>query len=1014
MCHRFVYTINQDKNGYIWLGTGQGLCKYDGFSFHGDVSGDTIPQSFIRTSFRDPDGNLWFGHNDGNISYYDGDRFQWINRGSGLTSTINCITRDPSGNMLFATQSEGIIVVDRQMNHRLIRDAFSDMLLSSLLCISSEYMLIGFYDGLYLYRTGAGYENMERTGKVGGLPPARITALTRKNGDELIWAGTEDQGLFFLSGYDHPEHSIEVRKFGEHLDVGQMPVQSIMEDSESGLWISTRGEGLYRFDYDPLTDRYKSLTHYHESNGLGSMFIRETFEDHEGNIWVGTYGKGLAVMYDEAFVFYRFPELGQNISSLLAEKEANWAGGEGFLLKADSGNWEDREIYTAERGIPQDLISSVYKDVSGRLWFGTQENGLYYLNENGHAVSFYRSLNSLENTVNAITGRNGEMWVATNNGVYSVDPGTRERTHYTTTEGLPHNRISDLLIDPGGNVWIATRNNGIHSVTADIDYKIHGNYELDFVSLALDREGNIWAATNRDGVFQFKPDTLVYYSAVNGLKSNYCYSLISGPGGEIWVGHRLGLSRIDIESGSIQTYGVEEGISGDCNPNSVALSEAGKLLFGTTDGIIQFNPEREKENNTPPILNITSVVISDQPYDPGKPIMLPYGIYKMRVEFIGLNYQAPEEVTYQYMLEGYDDWSDPSPSPYAVYSRIEDGDYNFQVRSCNSEGVCNEAPVQFRLMVRMPVWKTWWFITIMLFALVLTVFLIIKYRERKQKQFQEILQKKLDERTREVVLQKEEIEIKNKDITDSINYAQRIQASILPPVSKLEEAFAGTFVFYLPRDIVSGDFYWYDTINRNKFVIVCADSTGHGVPGAFMSMIGTTLIKDIVQRKDVSSPSDILKTLDMEVMSALNQNLEAERSNDGMDIIVAEINLESLELTISSAMRPMIIYQNGEQIYVRGSRSSVGGQYERENKVFGEHHFKMKHGDLIYMFSDGYPDQFGGPLGKKFKMVRLKNLVRDIHNKPMEEQYNYIKSNFFLWKEDLEQVDDVLFMGIKL
>lgn len=221
---------------------------------------------------------------------------------------------------------------------------------------------------------------------------------------------------------------------------------------------------------------------------------------------------------------------------------------------------------------------------------------------------------------------------------------------------------------------------------------------------------------------------------------------------------------------------------------------------------------------------------------------------------------------------------------------------------------------------------------------------------------------------------------------------------------------------YQPRDIVSGDFYWYDRVTSERFVIVCADSTGHGVPGAFMSMIGTTLIKDICSRPGVNSPSDILKTLDLEIMSALNQNLEAEKSNDGMDIIVAELNLRTKYLRVASAMRPMIIYIGGEQVYVKGSRNSVGGHYDKEaeRKEFQDEGFQLSEGDIIYMFSDGYPDQFGGPLGKKFKMVRLKNLLRDIHDKSMEEQHNYIKSNFNLWKEDLEQVDDVLFMGLKV
>jgi serine phosphatase RsbU (regulator of sigma subunit) len=135
-----------------------------------------------------------------------------------------------------------------------------------------------------------------------------------------------------------------------------------------------------------------------------------------------------------------------------------------------------------------------------------------------------------------------------------------------------------------------------------------------------------------------------------------------------------------------------------------------------------------------------------------------------------------------------------------------------------------------------------------------------------------------------------------------------------------------------------------------------------------------------------------------------------------MDIIVAEIDLKTHYVRMSSAMRPAVLYINGNQINMKGSRSTVGGRFdeESEKKVFTNEGFQLSKGDIIYMFSDGYPDQFGGPLGKKFKMVRLKNLLRDIYDKPMDEQYNYVKSNFILWKEGLEQVDDVLFMGIKI
>jgi serine phosphatase RsbU (regulator of sigma subunit) len=182
-----------------------------------------------------------------------------------------------------------------------------------------------------------------------------------------------------------------------------------------------------------------------------------------------------------------------------------------------------------------------------------------------------------------------------------------------------------------------------------------------------------------------------------------------------------------------------------------------------------------------------------------------------------------------------------------------------------------------------------------------------------------------------------------------------------------------------------------------------------------MSMIGSTLIKDICTREAGNSPSQVLQVLDNELRNTLNQNLEdGTKPGDGMDIIVCEIDLKTHYVRYASAMRPMIIYRNGEEYFVKGSRNSVGGHYDREENLFEDEGLQLSKGDIIYMFSDGYSDQFGGPMGKKFKMVRLKNLLQDIHQKPMEEQYTHVKNTFNLWKENYDQVDDVLFMGIKI
>jgi ligand-binding sensor domain-containing protein/serine phosphatase RsbU (regulator of sigma subunit) len=1018
ICYPFVYTINQDANGYLWLGTGEGLCKYDGFNFNGDFSMDSLPEAFVKKSYRDSEGNLWFGHNDGSITLYDGRNFRVIDPGVKITSTINGIAEDKNGRIVFATQNQGIIIINRELQVSVIREPFNGKLLTSLAFTASGDLLVGAYDGLHVYSYDfSSADTIAYLGKVAGVPRTQITSIVYDESGDRYWLGSLEDGLYCLKLDPGNPANSRVVKIGHDDILRKTPVLSVMVDQDGYLWLSTQGEGVYKLRLNRTDLQIEEMVNFNEQNGLGIRFIREVFQDREGNIWICTYGNGLAGLFDEALTFHDYSDrVGSTISSVITDDEGYWMAGTGKLVRVRMGMDASIREYTPANGMPDDKITALFRS-GATLWIGTASRGLYRMNISaGRILPYHSSENSLENMINALDGRDGTLWVATNNGVLAINESDGSIQRLSTSDGLPHNRIRDIFVDSKGTVWIATRSNGLYSVNSDRAYDITGpgSFSLEFVSITEDDFGNLWAATEDNGIFRFVADTPDYISTEQGLKSRSCYSIMNDRQGHIWVGHRLGLSKIDEDEGMIVAMGTESGINGDCQPNASAVTPEGVVLFGTSKGLIMYDTKKERRNLTPPVTSISSVIISDREYDFSKPIVLPYGIYKLRVEFIGINYAAPEKVTYQFKLDGYDDWSDPVNIRFVNYGRIEDGNYTFMLRACNSEGFCTDLPATFSLRVKLPVWKTWWFISILVGLLIAVVFFIIKYRERKARQFQEILQKKLDERTREVVMQKEEIEIKNKDITDSINYAQRIQASILPPISKLHETFSGSFVFYQPRDIVSGDFYWYDLVEDNKLVIVCADSTGHGVPGAFMSMIGTTLIKDITVRQEVDSPARLLATLDMEIMAALNQNLEAERSNDGMDIIVSEVNLKTKKLRVSSAMRPMIIYRDGEQIYVRGSRNSVGGEYEKELKMFETNEFQLTKGDKIYMFSDGYPDQFGGPLGKKFKMVRLKNMLRDIHDKPMDEQYNYIKNNFEIWKEDTEQVDDVLFMGIEI
>lgn len=266
----------------------------------------------------------------------------------------------------------------------------------------------------------------------------------------------------------------------------------------------------------------------------------------------------------------------------------------------------------------------------------------------------------------------------------------------------------------------------------------------------------------------------------------------------------------------------------------------------------------------------------------------------------------------------------------------------------------------------------------------------------------------------DITQQKESEELireKNKDITDSINYAKKIQQAILPSEELLLKKYPDAFVLYQPKDIISGDFYWYMPV-ADHLLFVCADCTGHGVPGALMSMIGSNIISHIVNEKETMSPHDVLTELDKRVRKTLKQDEEPD-SRDGMDIAFCSLHHEKRLLHYAGANRPLAIFRKGELIEYAPSKFPIGGQLSTEKKFEGNT-IQLEKGDCVYLFTDGVIDQFGGPLGKKLMKKRFYELLQRIHHESMKEQKKQILLFFEEWKGGLEQVDDVLVMGIRV
>ncbi len=282
-----------------------------------------------------------------------------------------------------------------------------------------------------------------------------------------------------------------------------------------------------------------------------------------------------------------------------------------------------------------------------------------------------------------------------------------------------------------------------------------------------------------------------------------------------------------------------------------------------------------------------------------------------------------------------------------------------------------------------------------------------------------ILEKKVEERTEEVVRQKDEIEDQRlkledlyKDVTDSIRYAKRLQYSILPPDVVKNTLFPSSFVLFKPKDIVSGDFYWMYKIG-NKHLFASVDCTGHGVPGAFMSLVGANGLNSAVKEHALHTPGEILDDLNKYAHESLYKKDDENAVRDGMDIALCALDYDNMNVEFSGAYNPLYIIRKGEILITKGDKFAIGS-FDPGSKNYETHNIPIKKGDLLYVFSDGYADQFGGLKGKKFMYRQFRDTLLSIKDMPMDEQKQVLDQKIETWKGSYEQVDDILIIGVHI
>ena len=392
-----------------------------------------------------------------------------------------------------------------------------------------------------------------------------------------------------------------------------------------------------------------------------------------------------------------------------------------------------------------------------------------------------------------------------------------------------------------------------------------------------------------------------------------------------------------------------------------------------------------------------------------------YRYNNINFQYSSLFFEKEDEIVYSSYLKGFDSkWSSWSKDLSRGYTNLKEGEYSFLLKAKNIYG--NESKLTiFNFEILPPWYRTWWAFSIyLIFAFVIIRISIMLYT-RKLQEDKKRLERIVEERTAEIIEKNHRIERQNIAITDSIKYAKRIQNAVLP--DKQTSGLFEYFIYFKPKDIVSGDFYWVSNLEKqNRLVVVAADCTGHGVPGAFMSMLGTSFLNEIVAKLDVVHSDDVLNLLRENVIKTLNQGTkgrEEERQKDGMDMALASIDLETLTLEYSGANNPLVLIRDDELIEYKPDKMPIGA-YVKQDIPFTRKEIELKKHDVFYMFSDGYVDQFGGPRGRKYMKKRFKEFLHAIHKNPMHEQRRLLSDEMFKWMDGQEQIDDQIVIGMRL
>jgi ligand-binding sensor domain-containing protein/serine phosphatase RsbU (regulator of sigma subunit) len=978
-----VYCILEDKIGNIWFATNGGLSKYYNNTFTNFTINEGLVDNIIFKIIEDKNGNLWFTTNAG-ISKYDGKMFANYTQKEGLpSSTVNSILEDKNGNFWFGTDAGISRYNGKFFTNYSISQGLVDNVVYSIKEDKSGNLWIGTIGGVSKF-DGIHFSNYT---KKEGLSNNTVINIFQDRSLNL-WFGTRGGGV---NRYDGKIFN----SFTTEEGLVNNTVRCIAEDKNGMLWLATDG-GVNRYS----ENLFSTFT---QKEGLSTSVIYSLLEDKHRNFWFGTFGGGVIKYDGKSFTTFTEREglVNNVVWRIVEDKRGNlWFSTDGGISKYDGTSFTN---FTQKEGLTKNNIKCSLEDKKGNLWFGTIKGVNKF---DGKTFTIYNEKGGLvNNSVRcSLEDKNGNLWFGTEGGVSRYDG--KIFINFTEKVGLVNNTVLSILEDKNGNIWFGTR------------------FGLSKLTLAK----------NLEVVKKVKTKTLTEQDVIF---KNYSYT-----DGFLGVGVFAGKTMCQAKDGIIwiaandrlTAYHPEGDVTNVVPPNIQLTSiEIFNESINWLTLLAPTSPKSlTKEHST--IIKDTSITLgngvtfSDFYFDGitkwyGLPENLSLAYYNnyLTFNFIGITMSQPKKVNYLYKLEGIDkNWSAMTNKTSATYGNLPSGTFTFKVKAMNNEGSWCK-PIEYSFTIRPPYWQLWWFRNLIVVVTIILAYSLYRWRTAALRHDKERLEKVVQERTAEVQEQKQLIEVKHKEITDSINYAERIQRSLLASKKILDDNLSDYFIVFKPKAVVSGDFYWAAKLSNNNFALVTADSTGHGVPGAIMSIVNIASLKEALLQ-EITSPDLFLNETRRLVIENLKNDGSPEGGKDGMDGSFLSFDFKTNILQCASANSPIWIVRTSsssevgdkpELIEIKADRFPIG-KHDRDNTSFTLHTINLQKGDVVYTLTDGFPDQFGGLKGKKFKHKHLKEFLLEIAHEPMQTQKQKLNDAFINWKADLEQVDGVTIIGIRI